>query len=62
MTNDSSKRDYLKGRLQGLNETYGNLLQIRLLMETLWQRRDVGGGAPDLREIIREQSISLLLI
>lgn len=62
MTNDSSKRDYLKGRLQGLNETYGNLLQTRLLMETLWQRRDVGGGTPDLREIIQEQSISLLLI
>ncbi|TFK27792.1 hypothetical protein FA15DRAFT_132708 [Coprinopsis marcescibilis] len=62
MTNDSSKRDYLKGRLQGLNETYGNLLQTRLLMETLWQRRDVGGGTPDLREIIQEQSISLLLV
>ncbi|KAG2017763.1 hypothetical protein CC2G_007246 [Coprinopsis cinerea AmutBmut pab1-1] len=62
MTNDSTKRDYLKGRLQGLNETYGNLLQTRLLMETLWQRRDVGGGTPDLREIIQEQSISLLLI
>ena len=62
MTNDSTMRDFLKNRLQCLDDIHGNLLQTRLLMETLWQRRDVGGGFPNLREIIKEQSISLLLI
>ncbi|KAJ2926860.1 hypothetical protein H1R20_g10251, partial [Candolleomyces eurysporus] len=64
MTNDSNKRDYLKGRLQGLNETYGNLLQTRLLMEALWQRRDVSvSGEPvDMREIMRDQQLTVLLL
>jgi hypothetical protein len=62
MTNDSNKRDYLKGRLQGLNETYGNLLQTRLLMEALWQRRDVSGEPVDMREIMRDQQLTVLLL
>lgn len=62
MTNDSTKRDYLKSRLQGLNESYGNLLQTRLLMEALWQKRDVSGEAVDVREIIREQRLMVLLL
>ena len=62
MTNDSNKRDYLKGRLQGLNETYGNLLQTRLLMEALWQRRDVSGESVDVREIMRDQQLMVLLL
>lgn len=62
MTNDSNKRDYLKGRLQGLNETYGNLLQTRLLMEALWQRRDVSGESVDIREIMRDQQLMVLLL
>ncbi|KAF5342131.1 hypothetical protein D9611_001430 [Ephemerocybe angulata] len=62
MTNDSNKRDYLKGRLQGLNETYGNLLQTRLLMEALWQRRDVSQESADVREIMRDQQLMVLLL
>ncbi|KAF6759886.1 fungal-specific transcription factor domain-containing protein [Ephemerocybe angulata] len=62
MTNDSNKRDYLKGRLQGLNETYGNLLQTRLLMEALWQRRDVSQESVDVREIMRDQQLMVLLL
>lgn len=62
MTNDSSKRDYLKNRLQGLNETYGNLLQTRLLMQALWQRRDVSGEPVDVREIMRDQQLMVLLL
>jgi hypothetical protein len=62
MTNDSTRRDFLKGRFRGLNESYGNLLQTRLLMEAVWQKRDVGGEAADLRETIREQGLQLLLL
>ena len=62
MTNDSTRRDFLKGRFRGLNESYGNLLQTRLLMEAVWQKRDVGGEAADLRESIREQGLQLLLL
>ncbi|KAF8813342.1 hypothetical protein BYT27DRAFT_7180822 [Phlegmacium glaucopus] len=62
MTNDSSRRDFLKGRIRGLNESYGNLLQTRRLMEVVWQRRDVGGKEVDVRETLREQGLNLLLI
>jgi len=62
MTNDSSRRDFLKGRIRALNENYGNLLQTRRLMEGVWQKRDVGGKEVDIRETLREQGLNLLLI
>ncbi|KAF8150823.1 fungal-specific transcription factor domain-containing protein [Crassisporium funariophilum] len=62
MTNDSTCRDFLKNRIRGLNESYGNLLQTRRLMEAVWQKRDVGGKEVDVRETIREQGLNLLLI
>ena len=52
----------MKGRIRGLNESYGNLLQTRRLMEAVWQKRDVGGKEVDIRETLREQGLNLLLI
>jgi hypothetical protein len=31
-------------------------------MEAVWQKRDIRGGEADLREIIQEQGLKLLLI
>ncbi|THV07272.1 hypothetical protein K435DRAFT_848222 [Dendrothele bispora CBS 962.96] len=54
MTDDSSRRDFLKGRLQAQDENIGNLMRTRLLMEAVWQKRDViGGGTVDWRETMR---------
>jgi len=62
MTDDSSRRDFFKGRIRSLNENFGNLLQIRRLMEVVWQKRDLGGKGVDVRETLREQGLNLLLI
>jgi len=62
MTDDSTRRDFFKGRIRGLNESFGNLLQIRRLMEVVWQKRDLGGKEVDVRETLREQGLNLLLI
>jgi len=62
MTNDSSRRDFLKGRIRNLNESHGNLLQVGRLMEAVWQKRDVGGKEVDVRETIQEQGLKLLLL
>ena len=62
MTNDSSRRDFFKNRIRNLDETMGNLLPTRRLMEAVWQKRDVGGREVDVRETIREQGLMLLLL
>jgi hypothetical protein len=62
MTNDSTRRDFFKNRIRNLNESFGNLLQIRRLMEAIWQKRDIRGTEADLRESIQEQGLKLLLI
>lgn len=62
MTNDSTIRDFFKGRLRALDESRGNLLQTRRLMEAVWQKRDIGGKDVDFREMIKEQGLKLLLI
>jgi len=62
MTNDSTRRDFFKNRLRSLNESYGNLLQVRRLMEAVWQKRDVGGKEVDISQTILEQGLNLLLI
>ncbi|KAF9052437.1 hypothetical protein BDZ89DRAFT_1125865 [Hymenopellis radicata] len=62
MTDDSTQRDVLKARLQAQDESIGNLLRTRLLMEAVWQKRDIRGGAIDWRETLRERCPHLLLI
>lgn len=62
MTDDSNLRDFLKGRLQGLDESLGNLMRTRLLMEAVWQKRDISGATVDWRETMRERGLNLLLV
>ncbi|KAJ7928781.1 hypothetical protein B0H13DRAFT_1966145 [Mycena leptocephala] len=62
MTDDSSWRDFLKGRLQALDESLGNLMRTRLLMEAVWQKRDVSGATVDWRDTMRERGLNLLLV
>ncbi|KAJ7476037.1 fungal-specific transcription factor domain-containing protein [Mycena latifolia] len=62
MTDDSTWREFLKGRLQSLDESLGNLMRTRLLMEAVWQKRDVSGATVDWRETMRERGLNLLLV
>lgn len=62
MTDDAVQRDVLKGRLQAQDESIGNLMQTRALMETVWQKRDARGGVVDWRETMRERGLVLLLV
>ena len=62
LTDDSTRRDYLKGRLQSRDETIGNLMRARLLMEAVWQKRDVTGRTVDWRELMGEHGLNLLLV
>ncbi|KAK0500199.1 fungal-specific transcription factor domain-containing protein [Armillaria luteobubalina] len=62
MTDNSSHRDFLKSRLQSQDESIGNLLRTRLVMEAVWQKRDTRGGPSEWRETLREQCPNLLLI
>ncbi|KAJ7679032.1 fungal-specific transcription factor domain-containing protein [Mycena polygramma] len=52
----------LAGRLQGLDESLGNLMRTRLLMEAVWQKRDVSGTTVDWRETMRQRGLNLLLV
>lgn len=64
MTNDSAQLDFLRGRFQAQNESIGNLMQARALMETIWQRRDANTllGGISLSETVQEKNLRLLLI
>ncbi|KAJ7639849.1 fungal-specific transcription factor domain-containing protein [Mycena polygramma] len=62
MTDDSSRRDFLNGRLQGLDERLGNLMRAQLLMEAVWQKRDVSGTTVDWRETMHHRGLNLLLV
>jgi hypothetical protein len=64
LTDNPGHREIYKARLQGQDENIGNLLQTRVIMETVWQRRDVHAGlaAVDWRETVRERGMNLLLM
>ncbi|KAJ3995807.1 fungal-specific transcription factor domain-containing protein [Lentinula boryana] len=62
MTDDRMHRDFLKGRIQAQDESIGNLMKTRLLMEAVWQKRDIHGGTVDWRETMRDQASNLLLL
>ncbi|TFK33218.1 fungal-specific transcription factor domain-containing protein [Crucibulum laeve] len=62
LTNDSNQRDFLKHRFQVLEESVGNLMQARRLMEEVWQKRDVSGNPVNFRDVIFERRLNLLLI
>ncbi|KAJ3834979.1 fungal-specific transcription factor domain-containing protein [Lentinula raphanica] len=62
MTDDPVHRDFLKGRLKAQDESIGNLTKARLLIEAVWQKRDIHGGTVDWRETMRDQKLNLLLL
>ncbi|KAF7312576.1 Zn(2)-C6 fungal-type domain-containing protein [Mycena indigotica] len=62
MTDDSNWREFLKARLQARDESLGNLMRTRLLMEAVWQKRDVSAMTVDWRETMRERGLNLLLV
>ncbi|KAH0585252.1 hypothetical protein H2248_008495 [Termitomyces sp. 'cryptogamus'] len=62
LTDDTDRRDFCKNRLQHLDDSIGNLMQTRLMMEAVWQQRDFSGIAVDFRETVRERNPNLLLI
>ncbi|XP_006459066.1 hypothetical protein AGABI2DRAFT_201001 [Agaricus bisporus var. bisporus H97] len=63
MTNDSIHREFFKGRFLQ-NEGVGNLMQLRVLMEILWQKRDANivHGSVSLAHVVQEQGLRLLLV
>jgi hypothetical protein len=62
LTDDRTRRDLLKARLQAQDENIGNILQVRGLMEAVWRRRDFSGGAIDWRDIMRNDGLNVLLV
>lgn len=62
LTDDGDRRNFLKGRLQYQDENIGNILQARGLMEGVWRRRDVTGGAVNWREVIHNDGFNILLV
>jgi len=62
LTDDRTRRDLVKARLQAQDENIGNILQVRGLMEAVWRRRDFNGGAVDWREILRNDGLNVLLV
>jgi hypothetical protein len=62
LANDPSQRDAFRGRLQALDGSIGSFMQIRTVMEAVWQRRDAHGGAIDWRAVMQEQGLNLLLV
>lgn len=62
LTNDQDRRNFLKRRLQIQDENIGNVLQARGLMEGVWRRRDVAGGAVDWREVMVNDGFNILLV
>lgn len=55
MTDNSSHREFLKARLQSQDESIGNLLRTRLVMEAVWQKRDTRSGPSEWRKTLRER-------
>jgi Fungal specific transcription factor domain len=62
MSDNTVHRDFCKGRLSLLDGGVGNPLQVRLAMEAIWQKRDLSGSAVELREVVRERGLHLLLV
>jgi len=62
LTDDPVHRNILRGRLQGQDQTIGNLLQTCAAMETVWKKRDTHGTTVEWQESLREPGRNLLLV
>lgn len=61
LTDNSKWREMVIRRLQ-FDEGVGNYVQIRILMEAVWQKRDAGHGPIDVRVAMHENHLNLLLV
>lgn len=62
LTDDPIKREFLKARLDGQHDGFGNTSQTLRIMETAWQRRDSQGGAVEWQDLLHIQGRHLLLL
>lgn len=56
------QRDVFKHRLEVLDDAVGNTLNARLLLESVWHRRQTQVGVVDWRHVMTELGLNLLLI
>lgn len=62
LTNDRTHAQYIRSRLSGQDESFGNIRATRLLIERVWQAREQS-IAVDWRDVMRDQlGVELLLI
>ena len=62
MTNDRHQREYLKNRLQMPDSFVGSLPQLCMVLDGVWQTRDAGRKGVEIREIIKDINLALLLV
>ncbi|KZT35565.1 hypothetical protein SISSUDRAFT_1121518 [Sistotremastrum suecicum HHB10207 ss-3] len=61
MTDDATERNLFSRRLQNQNQHIGNVAHVRLVMESVWQRRDTLRVNVDWRDVMQELGFKLLL-
>ncbi|KAG2347823.1 hypothetical protein BDR05DRAFT_875401 [Suillus weaverae] len=62
LVDDPMKREFLKTRLQGRHDGFGNTNQTLRVMQTAWQKRDSQGGAVEWQDLLHIQGRYLLLL
>lgn len=62
LVDDPMKREFLKTRLQGRHDGFGNTNQALRVMQTAWQKRDSQGGAVEWQDLLHIQGRYLLLL
>ncbi|KAG1821621.1 fungal-specific transcription factor domain-containing protein [Suillus subaureus] len=62
LADDPMKREFLKSRLQGQHNGFGNTSQTMRVMQTAWQKRDNQGGRVEWQDLLHIQGRYLLLL
>ncbi|KAG1781714.1 fungal-specific transcription factor domain-containing protein [Suillus placidus] len=62
LVDDPVKREFLKTRLQGRHNGFGNTNQTLRVMQTAWQKRDSQGGTVEWQDLLHIQGRYLLLL
>ncbi|KAJ8597306.1 hypothetical protein M405DRAFT_724673 [Rhizopogon salebrosus TDB-379] len=60
LTEDPMKREFLKARLQGQHDGFGNTNQALRVMETAWQRKDSRGGPAEWQAMLHRHLLLLV--
>lgn len=62
MADQTNQRELIKRRLSAQDETIGNIRNARLLMESVWHKRDSQGTVVDWRDVMQDLGLNLLLV